>query len=302
MNPLDAAYTYEHDTCEYLRNKWDATKATPGTVVMIIMLHSINRNKGDGPEAMTSALFARMAEDLHEQRFQAINTQQLAGFLERNARIPYRSAVLIQDGRRYPENFEAHFREFWDKWAGQSSMRGITRGRPQIRYGRAMRALGGGNCRLPDVWPDLRFAFGTAFRRLPGRSLAEAHGYPSGTPGRGPDRRSVAKCFNEQAVRIAREQGYRLGFTFNPRGPVMYNWIPLSNKTDQLRPSYQPEASIGDPLMTLPRFWPHQVHDALDQARIAGEQAAEYAAQNRQVELQYYEIACAAMYGPLQTQ
>ena len=98
MNPLDAVYTYEHDTCEYLRNKWDATKATPGTVVMIIMLHSINRNKGDGPEAMTSALFARMAEDLHEQRFQAINTQQLAGFLERNARIPYRSAVLIQDG------------------------------------------------------------------------------------------------------------------------------------------------------------------------------------------------------------
>ena len=105
--------------------------------------------------------------------------------------------------------------------------------------------------------------------------------------------------YSHESIRIARDLGYRLGFTFNPRGPLMYNWIPLSSGDDNLRPSYKPEGELGDPLMTLPRYWPQQVHDALDAVRITSKDAAAYAEQNKPTELEYYDIACASEYGPI---
>jgi hypothetical protein len=51
--------------------------------------------------------------------------------------------------------------------------------------------------------------------------------------------------------------------------------------------------------MTLPRYWPQQVHNALDAVRITGQDAAAYAERNKQTELEYYDIACAAEYGPM---
>jgi len=105
--------------------------------------------------------------------------------------------------------------------------------------------------------------------------------------------------FSAQAARVARRLGYRLGFTFNPRGPIMYNWVPLSVAPDRLRPSFLPESSVDDPLMTLPRFWAYQVHDVIDVVRITGKEAAAYAEQNRSIELEYYDIVCASSHGPI---
>jgi len=51
--------------------------------------------------------------------------------------------------------------------------------------------------------------------------------------------------------------------------------------------------------MTLPRYWPLQVLDALDQVRLTGKQAAAYAEQNKEIELEYYEIVCAPEYGEI---
>jgi len=79
----------------------------------------------------------------------------------------------------------------------------------------------------------------------------------------------------------------------------MYNWIPLSDADDQRRPSYRPEGQLGDPLMTLPRYSPQQVHDALDAVRITGDDAAAYAERNKAIELEYYDIACVLEYGPI---
>jgi hypothetical protein len=267
---------------------------------MIIMLHSINRNKGEGPEAMTALLFGRLIEDLREQRFQAINMTQLAGFLEGNARIPNRSVVLIQDGRRYPENFESHFSEYWEKWGWPVVNAWDYQGTTAETTWKDYVALAEAGMVDFQVYGP---TFGSLAHPLPEEYLVESLRKPmeilQERLGEAPIGVVWPSGFSVESVQIARELGYHLGFTFNPRGPVMYNWIPLSDTTDNLRPSYKPEASIGDPLMTLPRFWPHQVHRALDEVRIAGEEAAAYAERNQEIELEFYDIACSAKYGPI---
>ena len=105
--------------------------------------------------------------------------------------------------------------------------------------------------------------------------------------------------FTPRAAQLARQSGYRLGFTINSRGPVMFNWIPLAVQKDPDYPIPIPEGPVGDPLMVLPRYWPSQVLSVLDEVRIMGKEAAAYAEQNRQVEFEFYEILCADIYGPI---
>jgi hypothetical protein len=103
--------------------------------------------------------------------------------------------------------------------------------------------------------------------------------------------------FGVRPVEFARKFGYKLGFTINPRGPVMYNWIPQADATDPARPAYLPEGPAGDPLMTLPRYWDTDVRAHLDIVRNIGKEAAAYAEQNKATELDYYNIMCAPTYG-----
>jgi len=300
LNPLDSAHAYVDNDCTYLRNKWDPANASPGTIVLPIMLHSINQGRAESAEAINEVMFARMMDDLHEQQFRGISMEQLADFLESNAWIPRRSVVLIQDGRRYPENFEDHFRYYWEAWGwpviNAWDHQGSTTEPLWDRYA-ALAEQGMVDYQVygptfdPTVNPRteeyLRLHLQTPIDVLRERlgSVPIAVVWPSG--------------YSRESIRIARELGYRLGFTFNPRGPLMYNWIPLSDADDQLRPSYRPEGQLGDPLMTLPRYWPQQVHDALDAVRITGDDAAAYAEQNKTIELEYYDIACASEYGPI---
>jgi peptidoglycan/xylan/chitin deacetylase (PgdA/CDA1 family) len=105
--------------------------------------------------------------------------------------------------------------------------------------------------------------------------------------------------FTPRSVELARGAGYRLGFTVNPRGPVMFNWVPQAAARDDMRPSYIPEGPAADPLLTLPRYWDTDALIHLDAVAQIGDQAAAYAAQNKATELAYYDIACAETYGPL---
>jgi hypothetical protein len=107
--------------------------------------------------------------------------------------------------------------------------------------------------------------------------------------------------FDTKPVKIARQLGYRLGFTINPRGPLMYNWIPLSDKPDTMRPSYLPEGSINDPLMVLPRFWDTDADSHIDSVRLTGKEAAAYYELNKAAELDYYDILCTPSLGPIPT-
>jgi len=81
----------------------------------------------------------------------------------------------------------------------------------------------------------------------------------------------------------------------------MFNWIPQAQASDPMRPIYLPEGPAGDPLLTLPRYWPSQVSAEVDNIRLMGKEAAALAEANKATELEYYDIVCAPDYGPLTT-
>jgi hypothetical protein len=108
--------------------------------------------------------------------------------------------------------------------------------------------------------------------------------------------------FTKHAVEVARQAGYRLGFTINPRGPVMFNWVPLSDTKDPMRPSYIPEGAVNDPLMVLPRYWSTDAASRIDEVINIGDAAVAQAAANRDTELLYYDIMCKDTLGPISGQ
>ena len=93
--------------------------------------------------------------------------------------------------------------------------------------------------------------------------------------------------------------GYRLGFTTNPRGPLMFNWVPLADSGDPKRDTWIPEGAVNDPLMVLPRYWDTDALKHLDDIVKISQDAAAYAQQNKSTELEYYDILCAPTLGPI---
>ena len=105
--------------------------------------------------------------------------------------------------------------------------------------------------------------------------------------------------FGVRPVQMARQLGYKLGFTVNPRGPLMFNWIPQADADDPANQYDIAEGPVGDPLLTLPRYWDTDAASKLDEIRIMGNEAAAYAEQVKPVELDYYDIVCAPTLGPI---
>ena len=79
----------------------------------------------------------------------------------------------------------------------------------------------------------------------------------------------------------------------------MYNWVPLAAEVDPNSPSWLPEIPVGDPLMTLPRYWSYDAAYRLDEVANIGEEAAAYAGQTRETELLYYELYCKEITGEI---
>jgi hypothetical protein len=105
--------------------------------------------------------------------------------------------------------------------------------------------------------------------------------------------------FAYRPVQIARRLGYRLGFTVNPRGPVMFNWVPLADALDPQRPTWIPEGPAGDPLLVLPRYWDTDASLHLDDVIQMSQEAAAYAQVNKAAEMDYYNLVCATTYGSI---
>jgi len=304
LNPLDTPHTYIQNTCEYLQNKWNSNNAAPGTVVMVVMLHGIKQEAADATaNDITVNDFKQMMNDLKEQGFEAINATQMADFVDHNARIPMRSVLLIQDDRRTGENFNEHFRPYHDQWGWQVVNSWISwEDGPRalsLQDNIALEAEGWvdhqshgyvHNINMTDDSTDEFIK--TEFEK----SIADLQTNFNKTPiaiiwpGGG---------FGIRPTQFARQYGFRLGFTINPRGPIMYNWIPLADQADPARPSYLPEGYVNDPRMVLPRYWPYQVRENLDAVRNIGKDAAAYAEQNKAIELEYYDIMCAPALGPI---
>ncbi len=320
LNPLDYPHVYIENTCEFLRNKWLPEKSIPGTVVMPIMFHSIIDGDAIQPDMITREDFELLMRSLHEQNFVPISTNQLRDFLYENAKIPDRSILLIVDDRHYADYFEVWFQPFMEEYGWDAPVINAWISHPET-----LLAVYDGNIRLnqqglvdhqahgvvhniniqewtPDTVIETAI-YGTVTaeqfvrNELAGSisTIEEKYGEKPIAyiwPGGG---------FSLLGAQIGREVGYELGFTINPRGPVMYNWIPLSDSADPARPSYLPEGYINDPLMVLPRYWDTDALYHIDTVRTIGKEYAAIAQQQRDVELEYYEIVCSAEYGPIET-
>jgi len=304
LNPLDTPHTYIQDTCQYLQDKWNSNNATPGTVVMVVMLHGIKQEAADvTANDIAVQDFKQMMNDLKEQGFEAINATQMADFLDHNAKIPNRSVMLIQDDRRTAENFNEHFRPYHDQWGWPvvSSWISLEDGPRALSLQDNISLEAEGwvdhqshgyihNINMNDDSTDEFIK--TEFEKSIADLQTNFHKTPVAIiwPGGG---------FGIRPVQFARQYGYRIGFTINPRGPVMFNWIPLADQADPARPSYLPEGYVNDPRMVIPRYWPYQVQANLDAVRNIGKDAAAYAEQNKGTELEYYDIMCAPTLGPI---
>lgn len=304
LNPLDTPRAYIQDTCQYLKNKWNPDGAEPGTVVMILMFNGIYRGMVETPDGMDVNDLRKVMAELKKQQFDAITTKQFLAFMERNVKIPRRSVLIIQDGRHKRENFDKNFRDYWDGWRwpivnGWASQADT----PEKLWldNIALENEGFVDHQAQGVQVGTYMTEDTSKavidRELEGslKAFAERYGktpiafiWPSGG-------------FGQRPVEAARQLGYQLGFTANSRGPVMFNWVPQADKEDEYRPAYIPEGHIKDPLMTLPRYWPHQMMEAIDFVRMMGNEARDYALANKAIEFEYYDIVCAPTYGPMPT-
>jgi len=316
LNPNDTPHTYIKDTCQYLQKKWDPNNSPPGTIAMAIMFHSITPNFSD-LTSITPAQFNQLMQDLKDKGFATVTSEQLADFLEHNAKIPTRSVVLILDDRRPGTVSEVFFPILeqnnwtltlaWPIGDGDNS----TDNKP------ASNVLPGEN--FTTLWEQMEAYYSTGLLDV------QSHGYIHNIPINNEvsqfymhselekpipileqhfGKKPIAVIwpgggFTQRATEIARAAGYRLGFTINPRGPVMFNWVPLQDFDDPRRPSYITDGTIGDPLMVLPRYWDTDAVIHLDEVIQIGQEAAAYAEANKATELAYYDIVCAPDYGPI---
>jgi len=306
LKPLDSPHTYIEDTCQYLRDKWNPNNAVPGTVLMTIMFHGIAKGEVS-PSAtgvyhdMSMQDFRRLMDDLKEQGFEAITMQQAADFLYHNAKIPQRSVLLIVDDRKFRQSFDDTFYPYYRDWGWKVVNSYITLDeRPDLWQQNAELEAEGwvdhqahGYVHNENITANSSEAY---MRQELGKPFEMMQKYFNKTP--------IAYIwpggsFTRRAVEIAREYHYQLGFTVNPRGPVMYNWVPQAEESDPMRPSYIPEGPAGDPLMTLPRYWSPDARNHIDTVRRIGAEAAVYAEQVRATEIEYYDILCSPAYGPL---
>jgi hypothetical protein len=295
---------YVADACQYLKNKWDSTKSSPGTVVMVIMSHRIDQDattSNAGTTTISSRDLKQLMNDLHEAGFTAINMEQMADFMYDNAKIPERSFLFIIDDRASASKYNDHFRRYYEDWGWQIVNAYI------------------GLDERPDLWAE------NATLSAEGWVDYQAHGYIHNIPisDGSTDEFIMSEMqgvittfqkyfnktpiayiwpgggFSKRAVEIGTQLGYKLGFTVNPRGPVMYNWIPQADTFNASNPLAIPETPAGNPLMTIPRYMDIYARENIDNVRVIGQEAKAYAEQNKTIELEYYDIVCAQTYGAI---
>jgi len=303
LKPSDLPHTYISEPCQYIQDKWSSTNSPPGTVAIAIMFHSI-MTAGDnvGSNQITQVQFNELMGKLKQDGFEAITTLQLADFMEHNARIPSRSVILIVDDRHFAEYFNQYFRPFWESkhwpvvnaWISTPlSSADLWRQQEELDAEGWVDYQAHGVVHNEPMWPGVTDsyimnelqgsidAFKLHFNKVPTAII---------WPGGG---------FSLRSVQIARQLGYRLGFTTNARGPLMFNWVPLADDVTPLHGEWQPEGEMNDPLMVLPRYWDTDAIIHLDDVIRMSQAATAYAGQNKATELEYYDIVCAPRLGPI---
>ena len=304
LNPLDTPHTYVEETCRYLRNKWNPLNAAPGTVVMLILIKNINPGTGDLPDSVPVTQLFELMDQLHAQGFEAITTDQLQAFMERNVEIPPRSFMLIQEGNQSLDYYDKYFREYFFMWGwtvtnGWVSEREVDA--TLLAENFTLEREGFIDHQASGVTPGTTLSDDSAkviiARELQGSLTGFADQFgkkPTAIVWRNGG-------FGMRPIEAARQLRFKLGFTANTRGPIMYNWVPLGDTDDPERPDMIPEGLIDEPLMTLPTYTPNEALSAIDTVRAIGKAAAGYASSNMDAEHKYYEVVCEEEYGPMPT-
>ncbi len=302
LNPLDPPHTYITDACQYLKDKWTSTNSPPGTVLMPIMFHSITKEGETNANQVSLKDFAILMRDLKSQEFEAITIQQAADFLNHNARIPPRSVLLIVDDRHYAQYFNEFFRQYHEEWGWPVVNAFISHPDTlQVVWDEnaALEQEGWVDHQAHGVIHNIPINPGSSDEYILGElqgSIAEIQKRFGKTPiafiwpGGG---------FTPRAAELASRAGYQLGFTVNPRGPVMYNWIPLGDNSDPNRPYFMPEGQVQNSLMVLPRYWDTDADRHIDAVRRIGQESTKYAEMAKATEMDYYSIVCEPKLGPI---
>jgi hypothetical protein len=323
---------YIEDTCEVLYDKLNPENALPGTVVMPIMFHSVTGNdavlEADGTQINDSMLSDLMTK-AKSLGFETVTMQEMVDFMEHNARIPQRSMLIIVDDRR-PGVFRSNFYPYLveNNWTISLAWPiGDTDIKP------ASDIYDHPEDTFNSLWEQMEAYYRTGYldvqshgyvhnipisvdstdefirhEMVDSRAILQEHFYCKDAQGQ-----PIADCqtaqplayiwpgggFTQPAVAIAREAGYHLGFTTQPRGPVMFNWVPLAAEKDPNREFWMPEIPMDDPLMTLPRYWSLDAVSHLEEVAAIGDAAAAYENETRAKNIAYYQYFCQDTFGIL---
>jgi hypothetical protein len=304
LKPLDIPRQYEPDTCVYLRDRWDPNKSAPGTIVMPIMFHGISEGEAAKANDITKTNFQILMKSLNELGFTAINMKQFVDFMYENAKIPSRSVLLIVDDRHHQPYFDEKFKPYYEKWGWpviNSWINVVNESQALLDEQRNLIAAGYVDYQAHGVVHNTPISGNSSEEFIRGEIIGAKEAMQKNLnvtpiayiwPGGG---------FSKRGAEVAREAGYKVGFTTNPRSPVMYNWIPQADVVDTARPGYMPEGGAADPLMTLPRFWDTDAYYRLDEVRLTGKGAAAAAELTKADELTYYDIVCKPKLGEIPT-
>lgn len=278
--------TYQNE-CEFLSNRWGFDKSKPGTIIVPIMYHSIRKSGRElqDENQVTQEYFEYTMEYAKKLGFETVTTEELVGFLYENKPIPQLSMILILDDRRLGVVRE-HFMDYLEKYDWTVTLAYITGVATPLEWNEFKRL--NVNDRL-DLQAHGFYHNGETYitDKTPQDVIEQEIYGPIAVIEEQSGLKPLAFIwpggnFNTSAIQMAREAGYKVGFTVFSRGPLMYNWIPQGPE----------EVKMDDPLMVLPRYWSSSATLALDKAVEISSQAEEFARENRSLEYLWYANYC----------
>jgi hypothetical protein len=289
LQPDVTAVGYIDNPCLVLAARWSPQNSPPGTIVVPVMIHSIAKPGSTITDSSTISeeYFLRFIEHAHQLGFETITTAQLVDFLQKNAKIPARSMMLIVDDRKRAEFFDTYFVPYIKKYnwtvtnawiANPDTPAYLWKENEQFAPSGVVDFQAHGvvhNVPIDDsvtkeyVHQEIFGPIQPMIEHFGKRPIAFI--WPRG-------------LFTTYAVQVARQAGYQAGFTTLPRGPLFFNWIPLGAD----------ERKAQDPLMVLPRYWDTTAIAALDDAVKVSQAAQAFYDQEKQEDLRYYQQYCSA--------
>ena len=286
--PADvSAVSYMAEPCQVIQDRWDSQKSAPGTIVVPVMIHSIAKTGRPivDDTTITEEYYTRFIEQAHQLGFKTITSEQLIGFLLNNEKIPPLSLMLIVDDRKRAEFFDTYFVPYFKKYNYTVTNAWISHPDTPAYLWKENEPF------APAGIVDFQ-AHGVIHNTPMDSSVTEDYIIGEIFGPIAPMREHFGKrpvvfiwprgIFTPLAVKIAGEADYKIGFTAYPRGPLLFNWIPLG----------QDEQNAGNPLMVLPRYWSTTAIAAIYEAVEISQSAQAFYQDHKMEDLAYYSQYC----------